>query len=157
MITIQWQSGNLNAVLKGIEGALTDLRPAWGDVDKIVAKFMAEVFRAEGAYAGSKWKPLNKAYAVQKARKWGAKPILQASGALMRSFVNADDPDHVMRVGPTFGEFGSRKRYAKAHHFGYPPNNLPSRPLLRRFTKIEGEMVVDAILAHIFKAARRAL
>jgi hypothetical protein len=157
MITIQWQSGNLNATLQGIQGALSDLRPVWGDVDRIVAKFMSQVFHAEGAYAGSKWKPLNKAYAVQKARKWGAKSILQASGALMRSFVNTGDMDHVMRVGPTFGEFGSRRSYAKAHHFGYPPHNLPSRLLLRRFTKVEGEMVVDAIMAHIFKQARRAL
>lgn len=157
MITITLDTKKAEKMLSGISDGLNDLRPAWPKIDEIVRAFMRQVFASEGSYGGSKWKALNKAYAAKKMRRWGAKPILQASGALMASFVERNDADHVYRVGPSFGEFGSRKMYAKAHHFGYPPRNLPKRQITRKFTKAEGERIVDAILAHLFKSSRGAL
>lgn len=157
MITISIEgSEQATYMLRGIEQGINDLRPIWKDVDTIFRAFMRQIFQSEGAYGGSKWRALNPAYAARKARQWGARPILQASGALMSSFVSASDADHVYRVGPTFGEFGSRKRYAKAHQYGFPPHKLPARPMLRKFTKSEGERVVDVILGHLFKQARFA-
>lgn len=155
MITITLDTKRVEAMLKGVTDGLNDLRPAWPKVDEIVRAFMRQVFISEGAYGGRKWQALNKAYAAKKQQRWGMKPILQASGQLMSSFVTRQDADHVYRVGPTFGEFGSRKAYAKAHHYGVPARNLPARPIIRKFTKAEGERVVDAILAHLFKSARR--
>ncbi len=155
MIAIEWDAGTLQTTLRGIQSAVDDLRPAWGDVHDIFRAFMREIFRSQGSYAGSQWKPLNRAYAAYKQRKWGNKPILQASGTLMRSFVSETDANHVLRVGPTFAEFGSRVLYAKAHQFGYPPRKLPARPMIQKFTRAEGERVVDAILTHVLKSARR--
>jgi phage gpG-like protein len=157
LIAIQWDSKKLELTLKGTSDALKDLRPIWGDIDAIFRAFMRQVFASEGSYGGSRWKPLNTAYAARKQRQWGTKPILQRTGLLMHSFVSANDVDHVYRVGPTFGEFGSRKIYAKPHQYGAPSIRLPARPMIRKFTKAEGERVVDALLAHIFREAARAL
>jgi phage gpG-like protein len=154
MITITLDTKRVETMLKGVTDGLNDLRPAWPKVDEIVRAFMKQVFVSEGAYGGRKWVALNQAYAAKKRRRWGARPILQASGQLFGSFTARNHPDHVYRVGPTFGEFGSRRLYAKAHQYGIPARSLPARPIIRKFTKAEGERVVDAILAHLFKSAR---
>ena len=154
MIRMEWNAGTLQYTLEGIERGLSDMRPAWESIGDIFRAFMRQVFRSQGSYGGSAWQPLNPAYAMYKRRRYGSKPILQATGALMASFTNKASPEHVARIGPSFAEFGSRTRYAKAHQFGFPPRNLVARPMIRAFTKAEGERVVDAILAHLFKSAR---
>jgi len=154
VITITLDIASATKMMQGIERGLNDLSPVWKNVDVVFRAFMRQVFQAEGAYGGPKWRALNTAYAEKKKARWGAKPILQASGALMRSFTAPSDPNHVYRVGPTFGEFGSRVRYAKAHQYGVLPH-LPARPIVRKFTKAEGEKVVDIILKHLLREARR--
>jgi hypothetical protein len=156
MINVSWDPDALEMRLTGIRDALGDLRPVWPQVHEIFIAFIKEIFKSEGSYAGQgQWVPLNPTYARRKQRMWGMKPILQASGAFKTAFIVPSDRDHVYKTGPDFMEAGVRTRYGKAHQFGYPPNNLPARPILQRFTKAEGADVVDAILAHVLKVAAR--
>ncbi len=155
MITVKMDAERLNVRLGGILGAVKDLRPVWPDVHNIFMDFIKEVFRSQGGYAGTTWQPLNPNYAAWKARYYAGKPIMQLTGRLYESFITPNHPEHVYRTGPSFGEFGTRVLYARTHHWGYPPRNIPARRLIPRFTKAEGERVVDAILAHIIKGARK--
>lgn len=154
MITTEWDDSQLRLVLGGLTDGLRDLTPIWPSVHQIFVTFMHEAFTSEGAYAGERWVPLNPAYAAYKQRHWGPKPILQRDGTLMASFVNMGDPNHVYITGPTFAEMGSRVHYAPAHQWGYPPRNLPARPMIREFTRAEGEQFVDVVLAYLLTKAQ---
>ncbi len=154
MIQIEFDAEQLAYRLGNLGSALNDLRPVWPEVDTVVREFMKKVFESEGEYGGTHWAPLNEAYAQRKARDNPGKTILRLSDWLYGSFTNAQHPEHVMNVGPTFGEFGSKVLYAAAHQYGYPPRKLPARPMVREFTKEEGERVVDIIMAYLFKKMR---
>jgi phage gpG-like protein len=155
MIQVQWDASRLEMRLGGLFSGLRDLRPAWGSVHRIFLDFMKRVFAREGQYGGPVWVPLNPRYAAWKRRRYGDRPILQATGALYRSFTDEQDPAHVYRSGPDFMETGSSVRYARAHQWGYPPRHLPARPMIREFTKEEGARAADALLAHVLKSMRR--
>lgn len=155
MIKVTWDASRLETKLEGITSGLGDMRPIWKDVHDVFIGFMKRVFRSQGAYAASKWVPLNPAYAAWKRRKYGNKPILQREGTLLASFTEKTHSDHVARIGPSFAEFGTRVRYAKAHQYGIPARRLPARPMITEVTKAEGEQIADIILAFILRKARR--
>lgn len=152
------EMGNLTATLHGINDALTDLRPAFKEVHTIFLEFERKVFETEGGYASSEWVPLSPSYAAYKDRVYGHRSIMRrGEDRLFKSLTNAADGDHIYINGPSFVEMGTRVLYARAHQYGYERMNLPSRPLIPKFTREEGERVVDAIMAHLFKAARSGL
>jgi len=155
VIELDFDAENLQLRLVGLSDALRDLNPVWGDLHQIFMDFMKRVFDAQGAYGGKQWAPLSPGYAAWKARHYPGKPILQLRGRLYPSFTKAEDPDHVYRTGPTFMETGSKVRYARAHHWGYLPNKLPARTIIRGFTRAEGERAADAVLAYLLKSMQR--
>jgi len=88
MISMQFE-GDLTPLVEdgeAIEKRLGDqqstLLPAIGQLgeDDIRAGFARQ-----GSPEGDAWRALTHPYAEEKARKWGGKPILQASGALLAS------------------------------------------------------------------------
>lgn len=154
---ISIDADDLKVTLHGITEALGDLRPAWKDVHNIFMEFERKVFETEGAYASSDWVPLNPAYAAYKERTHGGKSIMRRSDRLFKSLTSGSSADHYYQSGPSFVEIGTRTLYARAQHFGYERMGLPARPLIPKFTKEEGERIVDAIMTHLFKSSRSGL
>lgn len=155
---ISIESGDLTMTLHGISDALTDLRPAFKEVHSIFLEFEKKVFETEGAYASAEWVPLNPSYAAYKDRVYGKQSIMmRGENKLFKSLTSASSADHIYSTGPGFIEMGTRVLYARAHQFGYERMNLPARPLIPKFTREEGERVVDAIMAHLFKSAKSGL
>lgn len=155
MIQTQFDTAGLEMRLGGLFTGLRDLRPVWGDLHTIFMEFMKRVFATEGAHGGQRWAPLSPAYAAWKRRHYGDLPILHLRGTLSKSFTEAAAEGHVYRTGPAFMEAGSSVRYARAHQWGYAQRNLPARPIIRGFTKAEGERAADAVLAYLLKSMRR--
>lgn len=153
-MNITYDDDGARAMISGISDALDDLRPFFGDVHDIFIAFEKEVFKSQGGYAGNLWEPLNPRYAAWKTRHFSGKDIMHRGERLYRSLTTKTGEDHIYETGPSWMEVGTRTLYARAQHFGYEPTNLPSRPLIPKMTKAEGERMVDALLAHVLKAAR---
>lgn len=91
----------LNVTVEGIKstvGALENLRKGikdfrgatWMRVRQAFYKVEKEVFSSEGsASASGKWAPLTSPYKELKQKKYGSKPILQASGAMYKEFTSS--------------------------------------------------------------------
>lgn len=156
MINVEVQAGGLEVYLRGVAEALSDLTPAWAEIHDVLLRFEEVVFASEGKYASADWVPLSPRYAAWKLRTHGALPILQLDGALVKSLTIRDDPAHVFRSAPTWAEFGTRVRYARAHQSGWPPANLPARPPIPPITREQGEAIGDVILGHVLKEAADA-
>lgn len=138
----------------GVKNGLDDLRPAWPAVHKIFIDFEDKVFSSQGAYTGDDWVPLNPDYAIYKERSWPGQTIMKRDGELFKSLTKPGHADHVYRTGPGFVEMGTKRLYARAQHFGYEQTNLPARKIIPKFTKEQGEAVVDVIMKHLFKQGR---
>lgn len=151
---ITFDDGGTQARVEGIRGALDDLRPWFGDVHDIFLAFEKKVFASQGGYSGEQWQALSPMYAAWKKRNAPGKTMMHLSERLYPSLTSKSHEDHVYETGPSWMEVGTRTLYARAQHFGYEPANLPARPLIPKMTKAEGERMVDALLAHILKAAR---
>jgi phage gpG-like protein len=155
MINITLDDGGLRAMLKGVEQSLSDLRPFFDDVHNIFINMEKAQFTSEGSRSGERWEPLNPDYAAWKRARHGDRDMMRLSDRLYGSLTSKGHSEHVFATGPGWMEVGTQVLYARAQHFGYEPGNLPARSLIR-VTKAEGEMMVDALLAHILKSTRRA-
>jgi phage gpG-like protein len=90
---IQFTVEGLNELINSIEKVergVVDLRQlgTWKAVTSEFRSIQAEIFAAEGPG----WAPLTPEYKKYKAKKWGEKPILQASGAMYRDFTAGGNP-----------------------------------------------------------------
>lgn len=93
--------------------ALADLSGVFDEtIDEVVIPHFREQFDTEG---GGRWAPLTPAYARRKRRLYGDRPILQATGAMMRSFTAPGAPHQIRRVGPSEAFFGSDLERARFH------------------------------------------
>jgi phage gpG-like protein len=94
-----------------IDAHVSDLRPVWPVVTKTIQRIESEQFKSEGAKGRSgKWKPLTRNYAVWKRKKYGDKPILERTGALMRSMTSTTDDTMLISEPLEFG-YGTRLFY----------------------------------------------
>lgn len=163
--------------LDGMNARLSDLTPAWDEVHKVFMRFEQELFNSEGSYVGEKWKPLSPRYAAEKLRRYGSLPILRVTGELMRSYVEPGHESHVYRPTPTSAEMGSKDFKARYHQTGTlmkrkatierwkpgqrhgrgqggrftPLSGMPPRPPVKPFSRVEGQMIVDILLAHVLR------
>lgn len=153
MIQVQIEQHDLQVMLTGLDARLRDLTPVWGKVHDIMIALLRQHFRTQGAYAGQAWVPLNPAYAAWKKRHYPGKPILRREDTLFESLVNKSHGRHVWRTGPSFAEYGTSVPWARFHHFG-TKRGLPVRKVIPRLTRVEGERIVDAVLAYLFKSMR---
>lgn len=55
--------------------------------------FSQDVFSSEGSIINESWSPLKQAYALQKAKKYPGKGILEATGAMRNGFMTLWRPD----------------------------------------------------------------
>jgi phage gpG-like protein len=85
-VTVNGVRQTLSAFLK-VQGGIIDLRKlgAWDQVQGVFYKIQREQFGSEG---GGKWAALSPPYAKVKLSRFGAKPILQATGKMFEEFTS---------------------------------------------------------------------
>lgn len=107
---------------------LSDLTPVWDDLRDAFWEVEAEQFDSEGAAGGKKWKDLSKRYKAQKIKRYGAKPILHATGAL-RAAMTSKTSDTIYQKDRNSMILGTSLKYAIYHQRG--GGNLPQREVIR--------------------------
>jgi len=133
--------------LARLNAAVQDFRPVWPLVEEVLVEAVKNNFETRGGYAGVVWPPLTERYRRWKLARFGDKAMMHLTERLFESLTQPWHSDHVSDSGPTFMEFGTRVRYAKAHHFGRPAINLPRRTVIPKVTRREGSAIADIILA----------
>ena len=154
MMRVQVDQSGLAVRLSGLDAGLRDLRPVWNDVSMILTEMVKRHLQSQGSYSGETWVPLSPRYAAWKRAHYPGKPLMRLRDRLYKS-LTTKSADHVDRRGPSFFEWGTKVPYARAHHWGWPPTNLPVRKVIPRLTRNEGEQISDAILAHLLRRTRR--
>lgn len=105
-----------NQVVEGIK----DFRrgDVWGKVQRVFYKIENELFTSEGASGASgKWAPLSSPYAEIKAKKWGAVPILTASGRMWKA-MSSETGDSVVDKQAQSMTIGTSLKYPGYHQAG---------------------------------------
>jgi hypothetical protein len=120
--------------LRGIPPKMTDLTDVWPGAAGPLTNMILNQYNTQGARgAHGAWAELDPAYAARKRRKYGSKPIMQASGKSFAALLSADAFHYEPRrmtfgVGPEFGyllyqqtgfrtRLGTVKRVARALGF----------------------------------------
>jgi len=115
MFTYEVEGMNdLLASFKDVERGMLDFRQlgTWKAVRSEFYKIQKEIFASEGA---GKWQALSPKYAAIKLKKYGTKPILQASGEMYKEFTsdtgNVTETAQEMTIafGPTAGYHMSKE------------------------------------------------
>lgn len=108
------KKGSLALIHRPFHEGIRDFRPAFLQIAQdVLEPYVMRAFSTEGKSDGIKWADL----APSTLRGRPNTPILQVTGALMRSFLQGD-PEHVQEVTPTKLVWGSRNITALFHEFG---------------------------------------
>ncbi len=134
----------LKVALTNMADAIDDLRPYWNEVQQEFYRIEKQAFASEGTSGESgKWSALSPRYAVVKFKRWGAVPILTASGTL-RDSLTSETSGSIVRKEKDELTVGSSVPYGRYHQSG--TSKMPARPpisltennradLLRKLTK----------------------
>ena len=134
----------LKVALTNMADAIDDLRPYWNEVQQEFYRIEKEAFALQGASGQSgRWAALSPRYAVVKFKRWGAVPILTASGAL-RDSLTSETSGSIVRKEKDALTVGTSIPYGQYHQSG--TRKMPARPpisltenqtaqLLRKLTK----------------------
>lgn len=155
-LSISIDDERIQVPLTKLAQALQDFRRFWSEY--FAPQFFQDVqdnMTAEGRMVGG-WRALSPKYAAWKLRKYGPKPILQATGAMKRS-LQLGGPGNVMRVTRAKAIFGTTDRKAPFHNRG--AGRLPKRKLLyfrsmRVYSRLLAEFVRDEMRKAGLKNAR---
>lgn len=122
-----------------------DLGPYWLMVTGLLQDTIAEQFRTEGGRTGG-WAPLSDRYALDKVRRFGAAPILVATGALKDSltggsgFIQRQEGNESLRFGTSLG-------YGVYHQSG--TSRMPQRRILD-LTSDDRRTMMKMLQRHLF-------
>lgn len=139
MTTITIELVGLDRVQSGftrIETGLTRLKPLFEEFGK---EFYLE---EKTLFDLAPWKPLSPAYAEQKRKKYGDKPILRATDRLYLSLTEQGTEGNVHRVGDQEAEFGSMVPYGVFHR---PTRDPMAEPDEDRYAMIAGQYVAEIV------------
>lgn len=136
--------------------AVSDFRRFWSEY--FAPQFFVDVrdnFAAEGRFVGG-WRALSPKYAAWKLKKYGPKPILEATGRMKRTF-RIGAPGNIMRVTRARAVFGSSDPKVPFHNRGTA--RMPQRKILyfrsmRVYSRLLAEFVRDEMQQAGFKNAR---
>lgn len=85
--------------------ALADLSEVFNEtIDEVIIPHFREQFETQG---GGRWAPLSPSYARRKRKRYGDRPILQATGETVRAFTVPGAPHQIRQVGPSDAYFGT--------------------------------------------------
>ena len=143
---LQWDiegEKQLSRRLENVSSQIKDLTPAFSSVaSTLKGIFSNDVFQTQGAIIGESWSPLKKAYAIQKAKKYGSKGILEATGAMRQGFMTLVKPDMAM--------VWNKVSYFKYHQSNEPRNKLPRRVMMKLGNQ-QKEIVVKIFKSYFYK------
>jgi phage gpG-like protein len=144
---------------------MADLTPGFEDAGDVMRRAALEQFVSEGRYASGGWRGLAESTKLKRARLLGltrrggalrdaggrfasleaaAHPILQVTGALMRSVTRKYDPRHVERASADSLVFGSTVLYGIFHQSTRPRRVIPYRPFVA-FTEVDKRAITKAL------------
>lgn len=107
---------------------MDDLTPIWDDVRDAFWEIEKRQFASEGSAGRSgKWKPLSKRYAIEKIKRYGAKPILERTGRLVKA-MTGQTADTVYQKDSKNMAVGTNLPYAARHQRG--AGKLPQREII---------------------------
>lgn len=137
---------NLGSIAKGFK----NFKPVFEKIADDFRKTQSAVFRAQGSFEGrSGWVALSPAYKLQKAKLYGGKPILQATGKLKTSFTRKGG-NHISQISNDRLILGSRDPKGVYHQNG--TSKMPARPPLtaskttnRRWVRIAHKEIMSNI------------
>lgn len=137
---------NLGSIARGF----SNFRPIFEKIGDDFRRTQENVFRSEGAFEGrSGWVALSPQYRFQKAKLYGGKPILQATGALKTSFTRKGG-NHISQISNDRIILGSSDPKGGYHQNG--TSKMPARPPLtasnttnRRWVRIAHKEIMDNI------------
>ncbi len=114
----------LSRKLEIMAGKIKDWTPAFKEAAYTLKKvFQDDVFESEGGAIQESWSPLKKAYALQKAKKYPGKGLLQATGKMRNSFMTLWRPD--------MAQVWNSSTYFKYHQSNQPRSKLPRRVMMK--------------------------
>lgn len=102
-----------------------DWSPAFRQTASELKKtFSLDVFDTEGSAIQENWSPLKKAYALQKAKKYPGRGLLEATGEMRNGFMTLWRPD--------MAQVWNKVEYFKYHQSNKARNsNLPRRVMMK--------------------------
>lgn len=118
LIGLKEVNKTLESVLKFLQGSY-EMRQALQEAEIVAMKSILQNMKAEGRTYSEAYTPLNPSYAIRKFRRWGSKPILEASGHMKSNFKSIFEPRRLTIYNPT--------EYFGTHQKGYPQKNIPRR------------------------------
>ena len=110
---------------------VTDLSEPFAEIGHdLQRRIVPQTIDSGGGRTGRSYEKLTPKYAARKLKKWGAKPILEASGRMRRD-LEGQGPERVFHVKPLQAEFGVRPGGRSAqlvnwHQAG--TSRMPARP-----------------------------
>jgi len=109
---------------RGLETSISDWSKTFRKVGIYLRNFFSgPVFKTEGAVFSEKWAPLKPS--TLKVRKYKGKPILQQTGALMKSF------DYIYKAREVLVFNHLMSSYGKYHQSNQPRTKLPRRVMMK--------------------------
>jgi phage gpG-like protein len=126
-----------------VQDGVADLRKnaIWLKVQQAFYREVKDHFAGEGTGQSGKWKELSSPYKEWKAKKWGAVPILQASGKMYKSLTR-EGADAIVDKQPLEMTLGTKVKYAKYHQGG--TKKMPARPVYD-FTQDQKRKIVQPV------------
>lgn len=116
---------------------VSDLRFAFKEIQRDWFKSNKAQFSLRGS---GQYPALSPQYAEQKRKRYGNKPILVASGRLMKSITGAPNADSIVRIGKISMILGTRVPHGIFHQSDEPRFKIP----LRKFFFIGPEAPASA-------------
>lgn len=125
--TLEWSiegEKQLSRRLRNIGDSVKNWQPAFDKATKRLKDiFENDVFNTQGGAIGEAWSPLSRAYAAQKAKRYGNRGILEATGRMRNSFQRQFKPD--------YGKVWNSVNYFKYHQSNQPRQKLPRRVMMK--------------------------
>lgn len=135
-----------HAAIDYFERGMSDLRQGavWLRVQQAFYRIMKGQFASEGGQGKSGgWAPLSSPYKERKIKRYGNKPILQATGRTYRS-MTAEGGDSIVDKQPQEMTLGTRVPQAKFHQAG--TGKMPARPIIDMSDEDEKKLVEPILL-----------
>jgi len=93
---------------------VSNLAPAFEEIGTDVREILVEQFAQEG----NGWAPLTPAYAIQKRKRYGDKPILRATDRMFESLTSMGAEGNVTEIAAMSAAYGTDVFYARYHQTG---------------------------------------
>ena len=149
MVNIKFEIDGLtefNRTFIRTDAVFSNLLPVWGAVRDAFWVIEKAQFASEGrAGRYGKWKSLTKRYAAEKIKKYGAKPILERTGRLVKS-MTGQTSDTVYEKNSTTMAVGTSLYYARYAH--------KTRPIIA-FSGVQKTYLQKEIQKSLVKQLRR--